>query len=216
MTSAQRDLAGAVGELSASVIADARGKRGVLDPAIRHLHGDGTFGGPAVTARCAPGSGAAMFQALLQAGAGDVLVVQGPAPWAYFGELVGAEAARRGVVAIVVDGFIRDLGKLRELPLAVYARGATPLGVKAGDGEVGVELAIGDQAVAPGDWVIGDLDGIVVVPAAELPAALERAREIEEQEGAVWERVRGGHALLDAEGPYGDALRAFAERPVGG
>jgi 4-hydroxy-4-methyl-2-oxoglutarate aldolase len=212
MTSAQRDLAQAVGELNASVIADARGKQGVLDAGIRHLHGDGTFGGPAVTARCASGSGAAMMQALLQTGEGDVLVVQGPAPYAYFGELVGAEAARRGVAAIVVDGNIRDLGKLRELPVPLYARGTTPLGVKAGAGEPGVALTVGDQTINPGDWIIGDLDGLVVVPADELPAAIERAREIEEQEGAVWDRVRAGNALLDEEGPYGEALRAFAPR----
>lgn len=212
MDSGSTSPAHGIAGLNASVISDARGKRGVLDPGIRALHHVGTVGGPAVTARCDAGSGKAMMQALLTAGTGDVLVVQGPAPWAYFGELVGAEAARRGVAAIVVDGLVRDLEKLRELPVALYARGTTPLGVKAGGGEIHVPLAIGGHVVNPGDWIVGDLDGLVLVPADELDAALAAAQELEQQEGGVWDRVRAGRPLLDEEGPYGEALRAFAPR----
>ncbi|QEC49206.1 RraA family protein [Baekduia soli] len=208
----ERSLSETVRGLNASVICDARGKRleDGLDPAIRCLHGGATIAGPAVTARCEPGYGSALMRALLAAGEGDVLVVQGPGPHAYLGELLGAEAARRGVAAIVLDGNVRDIAKLRELPIAVYARGTTPLAGKPGPGEIDVTLTIGAATVAPGDWIIGDADGLIVVPADELPAALDRAAEIEAQENAVWERVRAGGAILDEEGSYGEALRKLA------
>jgi 4-hydroxy-4-methyl-2-oxoglutarate aldolase len=203
-------LAAAVQALNASVICDARGKIGGLDPAIRCLHGGHTVGGPVVTGVCEPGYGGGMMRALLACGEGDVLLIQGPGPHAYMGELLAAEAARRGVVAIVIDGNIRDVEKVRQLPLAVYARGTTPLASKAGPGQVGVPMTIGDVMIQPGDWIIGDADGLITMPEDELAGVLHRAAEIEEQENAVWERVRAGGAILDEPGSYGEGLRKLA------
>jgi regulator of RNase E activity RraA len=197
--------------LSAAAVADARNKQGVLPPEIRWLHGDGPVAGRVVTAACAEGSASAMLRALLTAGQGDVLVVQGAGIWGYFGELAGAEAARRGIRAIVVDGLLRDLERLRTLDVHLFAHGLTPQGGRPdGGGTHGEPLQIGDVVVNPGDHIVGDVDGLVVVPAADVDTAAARAREIEAAEAEVWDRVLAGGSLLDEAGQYGASLRELA------
>src|SRR5947208_468319 len=109
--------------LSAAAVEDARGKRGALSAALQRTAGEGVVAGPARTARCEHGSVSAVLRALSEAAPGDVVVAQGPGEIGYFGELTGAEAVRRRVAAIVVDGMVRDVRKLRTLPLTVFATG---------------------------------------------------------------------------------------------
>lgn len=198
--------------LSSSGIADARGKQGALEGAIRRLHGAGTVAGTALTARCAEGSVAAVIHALEQAQPGQVLVIQGGGEWAYSGELTGAEAVRRGIVAFAIDGLVRDLERLSTIDLQVFARGTTPQGARvAGAGEANVPLTIGADRVVvnPGDWVVGDVDGVTVIPAGEVEAVVARGEEIAAAEAACFERILGGASLLDE--PYGDStMRAAA------
>jgi regulator of RNase E activity RraA len=135
-----------------------------------------------------------------------VLVAHGPGEWAYFGELTGADLVRSGAVAIVVDGLVRDLERLGTLSLHVFARGVTPRGASPpGGGDVNVPLRIGAVEVAPGDWLVGDVDGIVVLAPDEVEAATGRGEEIAAAEGACFERVLAGESLL--EQPYQDGRR---------
>jgi 4-hydroxy-4-methyl-2-oxoglutarate aldolase len=196
-------------QLTSSALGDARGKRGHLPAAIRRLLGEGVFAGLAVTARCTEGSGSAMLRAVSRLQPGDVLVIQGSAEYAYIGELGAAEAVRRGVVAIVADAFIRDLERMSTLGIPVHAHGTTPRGADTGTGEIDVTLEIGSTTVRPGDWIVGDRDGLVVVPPEEMDQALKRAGEIEQDESGVWERVRSGEALADQPGKYGEGIRAM-------
>jgi regulator of RNase E activity RraA len=197
--------------LSAAAVADARAKQGVLPSRLRRLHGAGPLTGRVLTVACAEGSGSAMIQALARAGADDVLVIQGAGEWGYFGELAGAELARLGGRGVVVDGLLRDLGKLSTLPLHLYAAGLTPQGSKpSGGGTVGEPLTIDGVTVHTGDHIVGDLDGLVVVPAADVDAVAQRAREIEAAEAEVWDRVLAGGSLLDEPGQYGKSLREMA------
>ncbi len=103
-------------DLSASTVFDANDKRGALPPEVHRLHGEGTVAGPVVTAACAEGSVAAVLTALETAPRGSVLVVQGSGGWAYAGELLSTEAARVGVVAVVIDGHARDLDQTAASP----------------------------------------------------------------------------------------------------
>jgi 4-hydroxy-4-methyl-2-oxoglutarate aldolase len=184
--------------LSAAVLEDAQGKRGALPSGIARLHGSALVAGPAVTARCPEGSVGALLRALAEASAGDVLVAQGPGECAYFGELTGAEATRRGVSAIVLDGLVRDLERLRTLPLSIFARGVSPHGaLPDAAGETQVVLEIGAELVRPGDWIVADLDGVVVVPAAELEQAVVRAEELTTLEDACFQRVLAGESFFD-------------------
>jgi 4-hydroxy-4-methyl-2-oxoglutarate aldolase len=192
--------------LSSSGVGDASGKRRILSPAIRRLAGSGTFAGRAVTARCEKGSVSAVLRALDECGPGAVLVVHGPGEWAYFGELTGADAVRVGAVAIVVDGLVRDLERLATVGLHVFAHGLTPRGASPpGGGDVNVPLLVGDVEVRPGDWLVGDVDGIVVLAPDEVEAVATRGEEIASAELACFERVLDGESLLDQ--PYQDGRR---------
>jgi 4-hydroxy-4-methyl-2-oxoglutarate aldolase len=192
--------------LSSSGVGDASGKRRILSPAIRRLAGSGTFAGRAVTARCEEGSVSAVLRALDECGPGAVLVVHGPGEWAYFGELTGADAVRVGAVAIVVDGLVRDLERLATVGLQVFAQGLTPRGASPpGGGDVNVPLVVGDVEVRPGDWLVGDVDGITVLAPDEVEAVATSGEEIASAELACFERVLGGESLLDQ--PYQDGRR---------
>jgi 4-hydroxy-4-methyl-2-oxoglutarate aldolase len=185
--------------LSSADLSEALGKRGALDPAIRHLAG-GKIAGPAVTASCEPYTVAAMFRALRIAQEGDVLCVQGEGDWAYFGERAAAEAVRRKLAGVVVDGYLRDLEGIAELGLGVFARGSIPVGgTPDGAGEVNVPLRIGAQDITPGDWLIGDLDGLVRVPHGDLPSALAAAEAAVAVERLVLARIASGESLFDIE-----------------
>jgi 4-hydroxy-4-methyl-2-oxoglutarate aldolase len=185
--------------LSSADLSEALGKRGALDPAIRHMAG-GTIAGPAVTASCEPHTVGAMLRALRSAQEGDVLCVQGEGDWAYFGERVAAEAVRRKLAGVVVDGYVRDIEGIAGLGLSVFARGTIPVGgMPMGAGEVNVPLRIGAQEIAPGDWLIGDLDGLVSVPRGELPNALAAAEASVAAERVELARIAAGESLFDIE-----------------
>ncbi len=201
------DLRTRLEALSASAVEDARGKRGALISAIRRLHGDGVIAGRAITARCGEGSVSAVLRALAQVKEGEVLLAQGTGECGYFGELTGAEAVRRGVAAIVLDGLVRDIEKLRTLPLPIFARGLTPRGgLPNGRGEVGVPIRIGAEEVRSGDWIVGDADGVVVVPAEEIETVVARAEEITEAEAACWANIRRGESFFDQASQDGTTL----------
>ncbi len=203
-----RELQTRLLRLSSSGVADARGKKGALPGGVRRLHGQGTLAGPVVTAGCGEGSVSAVLATLARASPGDVLVAQGGGEWAYFGELTGAEAVRIGLTGIVVDGLVRDMERLATLDLSVFARGLTPQGARpAGPGETGVLLRMGDVDLREGDWIVGDIDGLTVIPKAELEATVTRAQSIATAETACWERILAGASLLDERSQDGTILR---------
>lgn len=202
---AGQDLAEGV---SASTVFDAQDKRGALPSWIHRLHGEGTVAGPVVTTACAEGSVTGVLAALETAPRGSVLVVQGAGDWAYVGELLGSEAARAGVVCIVIDAFARDIAQFRELPISLFARGLTPRGARFGaPGEVGVDLVLGETRVRPGDWAIGDDDGVTVVPAEDVERIVGNAERIAHSESELAAKVRTGGSLLDHPTKDGRTLR---------
>src|SRR4029077_16210935 len=107
------------------------------------------------------------------AGPGEVLVVDaGGGTTAVWGELASESAHGRGIAAVVIDGAVRDIDAIRELGFPVFSRSVSPnAGEPKGHGEGGIEVIVGGQRVRPGDWIIGDASGLVVVPK-------ERAQEI--------------------------------------
>lgn len=186
---------------TSSELCDANGKKGVLPPGIARLSGVGVVAGPAFTVRCQEGSVKGVFRALAEVRAGQVLVAQGPGPWAYLGDLAGAEAVRAGAVAVVIDGFARDLETIARTELALFARGTTPRGALArGPGELSVPLVLGETVVSPGDWVVGDRDGLVAISPHAVEGVLARAAEIAAAEQRTRRAMRDGTSLLDL--PY--------------
>jgi 4-hydroxy-4-methyl-2-oxoglutarate aldolase len=194
-----REVRGRLIALSSAALSEALGKRGALDPAIRRLTG-GNIAGPAVTAACEPYTVGAMLRALRNAHEGDVLCVQGEGDWAYFGERVAAEAVRRRLAGVVVDGYVRDVEGIAALGLGVFARGAIPVGgTPVGAGEVNVPLRIGNQEITPDDWIIGDEDGVVIVPRGDIEGALAAAEAMATAERLVLARVAAGESLFNIQ-----------------
>ena len=134
-----------------------------------------------------------------QCGAGDILVVDaGTTEHAVLGELFATEAVRRGMAGIVVYGLCLDTATLAQLPLPIYALGTIPRAVGASALPVTQQaIRLGDVEVHPGEILVGDDDGIVVLSDAELDAALEAAEAIQRREGAIRSAMQNGTSLFE-------------------
>ena len=138
-----------------------------------------------------------MVAALKIATAGDVLVVRGSKSGAVSGELFATEAQRIGVAGIVIDGYCRDRSVLLSIDLPVYARGSKPSAPgTAALPIIQIPLDIEGVTVQPGDYLVGDADGIVVGSIEELMAVIDRAEEIEKFEAELRMKIINGSSLL--------------------
>jgi RraA family protein len=177
-----------LGEVPAANVGDALARMTVLDGGIRLVTERSELLGNALTVDVRAGDNLAVHRALDDARPGDVLVVNGHGDTtrALIGDLIGEIMISAGVTGAVVDGAARDVRALSELGLTVYARAVTPAGpFKDGPGSIGFPVAVGGVVVAPGDVIVGDADGVVVVP----------RRRVEEVLGAVDGIVAGEEAL---------------------
>jgi 4-hydroxy-4-methyl-2-oxoglutarate aldolase len=189
-------LAAEFAKLSPTSIADTLTRDRVMDIGIRPLWpGMPRVAGPAYTVRCAPGDNLMLHAAIYRAAPGDVIVVEaGDVDYAVAGGNVCAVAQRRGVAAFVVDGAIRDVAEARERAFPILARGVIPIpGAKDTLGALGGPVRVGGVEVQPGDLVVGDEEGVVVVPAARAAAILEVARTRADRDAATtldaWEKA---------------------------
>ncbi|MFF4661163.1 RraA family protein [Streptomyces sp. NPDC001381] len=179
-----------------TTLADLLGRAHVMDIGVRPLWGPvPRVAGPAFTVSCPPGDNLMLHAAIHRAGPGSVVVVEsGDLDHALAGGNVCAVAQRRGVAAFVLDGLIRDLAEVREAGFPVHARGVIPVpGAKAAVRSLGLRVRCGGVDVDPGDVVVADEEGVVVVPAARRTEILEAARATPAAEAAesldTWERA---------------------------
>ena len=154
--------------------------------------------GRAVTV-AASGDLVPVLAGLEQCGAGDVLVVDaGTTEHAVLGELFATEAMRREMAGIVIYGLCRDTATLAQLPLPIYALGTIPRAAGAAALPITQQpVRLGEVEVQPGDILLGDDDGIVVVSDAELDAALDTARAIQRREATIRSAIQGGTSLFE-------------------
>jgi 3-hexulose-6-phosphate synthase/6-phospho-3-hexuloisomerase len=155
--------------------------------------------GQAVTVRSLNGDWAKPVQAIDQAKPGEVIVVDaGGGEDAVWGELATNSCVVRGVAGVVIDGAIRDVDAVREMKFPAFARHVVPnAGDPKGFGEIGGEVVVGGQRVRPGDWVVGDDSGVVVVPAEEAQEVANRGVDVKEQEDRLREEIRRGSTLSE-------------------
>jgi 4-hydroxy-4-methyl-2-oxoglutarate aldolase len=153
-------------------LVDAMGGRGALDKDIKPINpAAATFAGPALTCQAGPDDTLAILAALALAEPGDVIVAanEGFTGSAVVGDLFAAIAKTAGAAAFVTDGLARDSAGIIESGLPVFASGLTPnSAARSGPGTAGLPVVVGDVAIQPGDLLVGDRDGVVVVPRAEL------------------------------------------------
>ncbi|WP_104061376.1 RraA family protein [Arthrobacter sp. 4R501] len=173
---------------------------GFVDPAIQSLLDGVKVAGPAVTVRIVGNDAIAMNRALLELYPGAVLVVDmdGDRRHAPVGAVTAAAAKAQGAAGIVVDGVATDLLELRSTGLPVFARGTSCLTTKRLHGTesaVNVPVTCGGVDVAPGDWVLGDDNGVIVLTQQEAPAVLEQALDSDAAEPELLARIAAGEPL---------------------
>jgi len=203
MSAADATIADRFRALKTAWVSDAQGSVGVMHAAIKSFVPGAVAAGPAFTVACYPGSIITLHKALAEAQAGDVVVVAGDADdrGALLGELMAQACTVRGLAGVVIDGAVRDAVGLREEGFPVFARFLTPrVGTNRRVGMTQVPVSCGGVAVHPGDWVLADDDGVIVVPAADVDAVLQRAEAYDAKERAIAERIKAGELIIDILG----------------
>lgn len=182
--------------LPAANLSDACGNLNTMDSGIQRMNPRAArICGPACTVSTRAGDFLATVIGLDAAKPGDVLVIdnQGKTDMALWGEITTAEAKRKGLAGLVVDGNVRDIEGIRKRKFPVFARGTVPRVVgRSSLGEVNVPIQCGGVVVRPGDIVVGDADGVVVVPKEKAEAVLRLALDIADYENKLLAKVSKG------------------------
>lgn len=210
------ELVAGFAEFETPSVSDLMNRLYALSPAVSCLTPAApTLIGPAFPVKVLPGDNLFVHAALDVAAPGDVVVVDagGAGPAAVLGDLVATKARHRGIAGFVVDGLVRDLPGILALgDFPVFARGVTPIGpLHRGPGELGYPVSIAGIVVHPGDIVVADTNGVVIVPQDDAAAVLARMRERSAAEAEYVAAVARGdfsNSWVD------DTLRAAGVEPL--
>lgn len=162
---------------------------------LRPMHRQGKLAGPALTVKAPPGDNLMLHKAIDMAVPGDVIVMDagGEVSHAVMGEMMLAHARARGIAGFVLNGAIRDADAFLDMNVPTFARGVTHRGpYKNGPGEVNCPIAIGGMVVMPGDLVLGDSDGVVVVPFEDVAEVHARTVSKHAAEAKQLEAIKAG------------------------
>ena len=178
------------------------GAHATMGPGIRMLSGDCRLAGPTLTVVCPPGDNLMIHLAVARAPTGAVLVAQTHDPaYGVWGEVLTVAAKTRGIAGLVLDGSVRDLGAIRRLGFPVFARGtALPGTTKSARGTIGLVMTCGGALVWPGDIIVADESGIVLIRPDEAEQVLSRAEERCRKEAAMMNELRTGRTTMDLLG----------------
>jgi 4-hydroxy-4-methyl-2-oxoglutarate aldolase len=171
-----------------------------MHPRIKEAWPGAVVAGPVYAVRCAPADNLAIHAAVAEAPEGSVLVVQAgdPPERGYWGEVLTTGAEARGLLGLVIDGGVRDIAALEAHAFPVFsALIALPGAAKERGGEIGGSATVGDVEVATGDWVVGDRDGVVVIPGDQLDRVLEAGQARADKEAAMFIRLRSGATTVE-------------------
>jgi 4-hydroxy-4-methyl-2-oxoglutarate aldolase len=189
--------------LGVATVHEAAGRTGIVDLPLTQVVPGSRVAGPARVALCAPGDNTMVHALVAHAEPGDVLVLTSaePAPVAFVGDLLATQALTRGVAALLVDGAVRDLDELAALGLPIWTRFVRAKGATKGAvGALDVQVEVGGARIRPGDLVVLDCDGAVVVERERVDEVLPLALEREERERVARERYAAGELSYDLQG----------------
>jgi 4-hydroxy-4-methyl-2-oxoglutarate aldolase len=188
-------------ELGAATLGESGARR--MHPRVKAAWAGARLAAPACPVRCSPGDNLAIHVAVARAPAGCALVADmgGARDYGYWGEVLTTGAQARGIRGLVIDGGVRDGDALVAHGFPVFSTGLALTGAsKCQPGSIDRAVTVGDVAVEPGDWVVGDVDGVVVVPGATLTAVLDAGRARAAKEAALFEALRDGSTTVEQLG----------------
>jgi 4-hydroxy-4-methyl-2-oxoglutarate aldolase len=187
--------------VSTATLHEASGRHGALPSAIKPGAPGMRLRGPAVTVSCPPGNNLRIHHAIYLAEPGEVLVAEvgDGAEYGYWGEIMTVAAQARHLGGLVIDGGVRDSDRLAALDFPVFSRGVCIRGTSKdpAGGSINQPIQLGDVTVEPGDLVVGDADGVVVISREHVPEVLAASTRREADEANQMQRLRQGERTID-------------------
>jgi 4-hydroxy-4-methyl-2-oxoglutarate aldolase len=185
-------------ELGSATLGESGARR--MHPRIKPVWKGARIAAPAFPVRCTPGDNLALHVAVARAPEGSALVADmgGTRDFGYWGEVLTTGAEARGLTALVIDACVRDCDALEAHGFPVFATGLALTGAgKSREGSLREPVTVGDAVVEPGDWVVGDTDGVVVIPGGDLDAVLAAGRARADKEAGLFAALRAGATTLE-------------------
>jgi 4-hydroxy-4-methyl-2-oxoglutarate aldolase len=203
------ELVGEYRKLSSATVHEASGGIGALSANIKPISPDMVVCGPAITVNLRPGDNLMLHKAIYVARPGDVIVAdaKGFTEAGAWGEIMAVAAQERGIVGLVFNGAVRDSQAMTELGFPVFSRALCIKGTeKISLGWINHPLILDNVTIHPGDLILGDRDGVVVVKREDAAEILQRSKAREEKEKGIKERLKRGESTLDILG-FGNILK---------
>lgn len=193
-----RELVEPFMEFGTTNITDSLGRFGAMEYNVKPLLPGTKIAGPAITVRSRPCDNLLIYKAIELSQPGDIIVIgnyqyETNATW---GDIISLMAQSSGVAGVVTDGLARDIAGIREVGLPVFARGLVPNSpMKDGPGDINVPISCGGVIVNPGDIIVGDDDGVVVVPKGMAEMIIQKTRDLLAKEEKTFQSIRSGKIL---------------------
>ncbi|HVA93570.1 MAG TPA: 4-carboxy-4-hydroxy-2-oxoadipate aldolase/oxaloacetate decarboxylase [Candidatus Dormibacteraeota bacterium] len=197
------DLVRKLGEHGVATVHEAQGRTGLMLPYMRPIYREARIAGPAVTVFCHASDNLMIHAAIEVCRPGDVLVVttQSESSDGMFGELLATSCRAHGITGLIIDAGVRDVADLTAMTFPVFSKAISSQGtVKESAGSVNIDVVCAGALVHPGDIIVGDIDGVVVVQRQDAAEVVRRSEERLAKETRNRERLRSGELGLDMYG----------------